>query len=319
MVTARRFWTTAGTLALLGLTACTEPVVPPGTPQERPDTPSAPPPPSEQPPSAESEQLALYYGRLQEDLLAQGLLRGDGGGPDTPFTDNILARNFVRIALFDEYVTDGDFLRPQATLSKLRRWDNPVRIGVEFGASVSPDQREADLTSVGNYATRLARVTDHPIRLSNANPNFHVMVLSEDDRPDFADRIREIVPGIATSSLNAMINLPRDQLCIVVAFSQGDSSSYSKAIAIVRAEHPPLLRLSCFHEELAQGLGLANDSPQARPSIFNDDEEFGLLTTHDEFLLRILYDPRLSAGMMPAEAAPIARQIARELLAPTPS
>ena len=247
------------------------------------------------------------------------MLRTGGGGPDTPFTDTILARNFVRIALFDEYVTDGDFLRPQATISNLRRWTQPVRFGVEFGASVSPDQQTRDRASVMGYADRLARITKHPISVNNTNPNFHVLILSEDDRATASDRIRQLVPGIGTASLNAMINLPRDQLCIVVAFSEGENAGYSKAVSIIRAEHPALLRLSCIHEELAQGLGLANDSPQARPSIFNDDEEFGLLTTHDEFLLQMLYDPRLRAGMMPAEAAPIARTIARELLAATPS
>jgi hypothetical protein len=83
---------------------------------------------------------------------------------------------------------------------------------------------------------------------------------------------------------------------------------------VIRAEHPDLLRLSCLHEEVAQGLGLANDSPTARPSIFNDDEEFALLTRHDELLLRILYDARLRPGMQSREAAPIARAIAEELV-----
>jgi len=304
-------------LALSGLAACTEPVV--QIPSLRPEARIVPPVQDVPTPSLESENLAIHYKSLQEKLLAQDLLRTDGGGVDTPFTDTILARNFVRIALFDEYVTDGDLLRPQATLSNLRRWDQPVRFGLEFGASVPPDQREKDKLAVSDYAARLARVTGHPMRMSAFNPNFYVLMLSEDDRPDFADRIREIVPGIGTSTLNAMINLPRDQLCIVVAFSRDEGSSYSEAIAIIRAEHPPLLRLSCIHEELAQGLGLANDSPKARPSIFNDDEEFGLLTTHDELLLKMLYDPRFTAGMMPAEAAPIARTIARELLTPTPS
>ena len=59
---------------------------------------------------------------------------------------------------------------------------------------------------------------------------------------------------------------------------------------------------------------LTLDSPAARPSIFNDDEEFGLLTTHDELLLQMLYDPRLTPGMTAAEAAPIARVIAREYM-----
>ena len=86
-----------------------------------------------------------------------------------------------------------------------------------------------------------------------------------------------------------------------------------QAVALIRAEHPPLLRSACIHEELAQGMGLANDSPQARPSIFNDDEEFGLLTRHDELLLEMLYDPRLRTGMTLEEAEPVVRTIAREL------
>jgi hypothetical protein len=88
---------------------------------------------------------------------------------------------------------------------------------------------------------------------------------------------------------------------------------------LIRGEHPDLMRLACIHEELAQGLGLANDSPRARPSIFNDDEEFGLLTSHDELLLKMLYDGRLETGMAAAEAAPIARVIARELMNSGPS
>ena len=58
-------------------------------------------------PSQVSKDLATYYLRLQNDLLSQGLLRGDGGGPDTPYSDAQLARNFVRIALFNEYRDDS--------------------------------------------------------------------------------------------------------------------------------------------------------------------------------------------------------------------
>ena len=60
-------------------------------------------------------------------------------------------------------------------------------------------------------------------------------------------------------------------------------------------------------------MGLPNDNDSVRPSLFNDDEEFALLTRHDEMLLKILYDPRLSPGMIPGEAMPIVRTIAREL------
>lgn len=305
----------SGFLGLILLAACDTPqVVLPPTPTIPPPAVTAPDEPRATA-SEKSQALAIYYRRLQNDLLTQGLLRGDGGGPDTPFTDTLLARNFVRIALFDEYVTDGDVLRAQVTLSQLRRWDTPVRMTTEFGQSVPRDQQIRDQNTISSYANRLSRVSGLSITKDDANPNFYVLVLNEDDRLGYRERLRDIVPGIAESSLRAMTQLPRDQLCIVVAFSDGSSASYSKAVAIIRAEHPDLLRTSCFHEELAQGLGLANDSPQARPSIFNDDEEFGLLTRHDELLLEMLYDPRFRTGMSAAEAAPIARDIARELLA----
>jgi hypothetical protein len=286
--------------------AVTRPVMHTPLPAATPD--SAPPI------SAESAALEVYYQRLQNDLVTQGLLRGDGGGLDTPFTDTMLARNFIRIALFDEYVSDGDFLRAQATESRLRRWDQPVRMSVEFGPSVTAERRARDRSSVAAYAARLSRVSGAPISMTDNNANYHVLFLSEDDRAGYETRLRELVPGIGVSSLRAIMNLPRDQLCIVVAFSEGGTASYAKAVAVIRAEHPDLLTTSCIHEELSQGLGLANDSPQARPSIFNDDEEFGLLTRHDELLLKMLYDKRFKTGMSAAEADPIAQIIASELV-----
>ena len=300
-------------LALAFVASCDE-VIPP-TPDPPPVIEDDVVPPAVIPPRSEaSEALALHYRRLQNDLLAQGLLRGDGGGPDTPFTDTMLSRNFIRIALFDEYRVEGDILRAEATLSRLRRWNGPINMTVEFGATVPEAQRQRDRTSVSAYATRLSRLTGVPIRQTTEGANYHVLILNEDDRLGYEARLRELVPGIADSSVRAFMDPGRDTLCLVIAFSDAGAPTYSKAVALIRGEHPDLLRLACIHEELAQGLGLANDSPQARPSIFNDDEEFGLLTTHDELLLQMLYDPRLRPGMSAAEAAPIARDIARELI-----
>ena len=45
------------------------------------------------------------------------------------------------------------------------------------------------------------------------------------------------------------------------------------------------------------------------PSIFNDDQEFAVVTEHDEMLLKLLYDQRLRTGMSAEEAMPIAHQI----------
>lgn len=257
--------------------------------------------------------LARYYANVQSDLLTQGLLRTDGGGPDTPFDAEMLIRNFERLAFFDEYERGRGLTSSGNTPGFLRRWTEPVRMEVDFGASVTAGQRAIDRNTVAGYAARLARVTGHPISVGSG-ANFHIMVLGEDDREAALPRIQKLVPNINPASLSIIRNIPRSIHCLVIAFSDAQNDHiYRKAIAIVRAEHPDLLRKSCIHEELAQGLGLANDSPQARPSIFNDDDEFALLTTQDEMLLRMLYDRRLSPGMSPETARPIIRRIAAEL------
>ena len=81
------------------------------------------------------------------------------------------------------------------------------------------------------------------------------------------------------------------------------------AIIYIRSEIPESLLDACVEEELAQVLGIMNDDASARPSIFNDDQEFAMMTDHDATLLRILYDPALRPGMSMVEAMPIVHRI----------
>ena len=282
---------------------------PPPAPPEPPAAPATSPPPGPR-----GDELVVettrYYAGLQRSLLARGLLRTDGGGPDTPFDARDLTANFVQIALFDEYDAAG---RQSAAPSSLRRFEGPVSLGLTFGARVPEARRTLATTELESYARRLSAATRHPVAIG-PSPNFHVLVLTEPDRRAAEPLLRRLVPGISGSAVRTVTQMPRTVNCLVLAFTPSGSASYTQAVAVIRAEHPDLLFRGCIHEEVAQGLGLANDSPAARPSIFNDDEEFGLLTRHDELLLRILYDPRLRPGMREAEATPVVRRIAVELL-----
>ncbi|AJE46217.1 DUF2927 domain-containing protein [Celeribacter indicus] len=311
---ARAGQTLAGVALCLALSACA-PKAPGIPPQTRPPTKAALPAPRPDPTvrSEESRLLEVYYARVQRDLLSNNLLRTDGGGPDAPFFARQLAANFDAIALHDEYTLVNGRYVAQAVPSNLHRWDVPVRIGLEFGPSVPEDRRQTDRRTLSSLIAQLARASGHQISLS-ARPNFHVLVLSEDERRAIGPRLAELIPGLGADTIRSIEDMPRSSYCLVIASDPKDDGAYRNAVAIIRAEHPDLLRQSCFHEELAQGLGLANDSPRARPSIFNDDEEFALLTRHDELLLRILYDPRLAPGMTPDIARPIATEIAYELM-----
>lgn len=296
--------------ALAALSGCVETTT---QPPARPTTPVVAPPSVE--PSEASLAFARYYAGVQQRLLTQGLLRTDGGGPDTPIIARNLVANFERIALFDEYTLSGGRFVAQQTAAALRRWERPVRLQAHFGASVPQEVRDQDRATLARYADRLAGATGHPIRAVGSGGNFHVLYLNRDEQLAAAPLLREIMPGIGEDTVREITTLPRHEFCAVYSISNAsDPYVYVAAIAFIRTEHPDLQRRSCVHEEVAQGLGLPNDSPTARPSIFNDDEEFALLTTHDEMLLTMLYDPRLSPGMTAEEARPILQQLAQGLV-----
>jgi hypothetical protein len=300
-------------LTLAACTAGLAPVEPVLKPLARPDTGRNAPRPVDvaRPTSEASAQLRSYLNQVQGAQLSQGLLRRDGGGSDTPFTNTMLARNFEQIALYNEY--DSTF-SARGGPSPLRRWEAPVRMDLIFGDGVPPSQRNTDSANIRDYATRLGRVTGHPVSMSK-RANFIVIIAGEDDRGEALAQAAARLPGVSEASLAPLRNLRNDTYCVVAAYASGTGSNvYTTALAVIRAENPSLLRLSCIHEELAQGMGLANDSPGARPSIFNDDDEFALLTRHDELLLQMLYDPRLSPGMTADEARGTIQTIAAELV-----
>jgi hypothetical protein len=267
--------------------------------------------------SAASREVAAYYEALQRQLLSRGLMRTDTGEDDVPLTAHILASNFDAIALNVEYIDIGGELIAHSEPTTLYRWDVPVRIGVEFGDSIPARQRAHDLETVADLVPRLAQATRHTITQtqdSTEPTNFHVLILNEEERQAIGPRLNELIPGIGATTIRAVENMPRTSYCAVIASDPADDGARRTAVAVIRGEHPDLLRRLCLHEEITQGLGLVNDSPHARPSIFNDDEEFALLTKHDELLLRLLYDERLRPGMSPEIARHISTQIAQELL-----
>lgn len=303
----------ATALSACVLTTDNAPEVSATVPQSRPTAPP-PAPAVTVRHSPGSRALATYYQRVQSDLLTQGLLRTDGGGPDTPFDAETLTRDFDAIALANEYVRGEGFKVANGASEPVKKWLQPVRVSAEFGRSVPAAQQAQDRKALEHYVQRLSRITNHDMAVTDNDPNFVVLFVGEDDRAQIKPRIKSLVPNVNTASLRIFDTMPRAIHCLVIAFSKNAGGyEYGNAIALIRAEHPDLLRLSCIHEEVAQGMGLGNDSPRARPSIFNDDDEFALLTTHDEMLLKILYDPRLTPGMDAQDARPIVREIATRL------
>lgn len=303
----------AGLLSLVTLSACTF-----GGSR---NLPSDVPPPS---PRGEdeagltdgSEMLTQIYAEVEGQLTASGRMRREVAPADAPYSVDDLVRNFERVALYDEYVdVGGQFLRSE-TPAYLRRWEDPVRVAVMTGPSVVPEESARDRANVAAFTNRLARLTGLDMKLTEGpGANFLVLFMNNEERLAFADQVSARFPSFAPAVTGAIADSALDTFCTAYAFSDPDDvARYSAVMILIRAEHPPLTRLSCVHEEMAQAMGLPNDSPEARPSLFNDSLEFALLTEHDEILLRMLYDPRLEPGMTAEEARPLLPDIARDAI-----
>lgn len=255
---------------------------------------------------------AEYFDDLQLKLRATGKLRTVAVAEDAPYGAGDLAQNFERVALHMESDVTVPGSENNWVARPLRRWVRPIRYGV-FGSAAT----EQDRAEIGKLMDRISSLTGLEIAETDTDVNFFVLITTPDERDEFAVQIAEINASVA-ETFDVWRRSPTLICFGSILLTRENRGQIVGAIVSIGSETRNLMRQACIHEEIAQSMGLTNDHPEVRPSIFNDDEEFALLTEHDEKLMRILYDPRLSPGMSTAEAMPIVRGIAREMVPGAP-
>lgn len=247
------------------------------------------------------------YARTLAAYRAAGMMRTETAPADAPFGDEDLIRNFERIAFNMEFAP-GASLVARSTPVDLVKWRGPVRWKLT-GDGAAPRDREAYRALIA----RLETLTGLDFQEVEDDPDVFILIAGPGLRRAFLDQLR--LAG-AEGRIQIIEEWARNDLypCVGQVGRLPQRGGWkNKATIVIKAETKGLLRESCIHEELVQTLGLLNDDAEARPSIFNDDQEFALLTAHDELLLRILYDPRLRAGMSAEEGMPIVREIVAEI------
>jgi hypothetical protein len=244
-----------------------------------------------------------YYEALVAKLRTEGKMRAETAPQDAPFDAADLVRNFERIALHHEARITRPGSEGNWEQNPLQRWAGPLNYRLS-GKAVTPQDR----AEVASLMGRIAGLTGLEITESESEWNFLILITTPEEHEDFSAALAQRLPA-TVKTFDLWRTSPR-LICVAHnLFSGEDHNSIVTALVSIGSETGGLLRRACLHEEIVQALGLANDHPDVRPSIFNDDGEFALLTEHDEHLLRILYDPRLEPGMTAGEAMPIVRRI----------
>lgn len=254
-----------------------------------------------------------------------GRLRAERAPVDAPLSPDLISVNFRRIAFDLEADPLGNGEQSAADAPPIiRKWRAPILYSL-----LSTDTDESVIApKVGAFAKRLRDVTGHTIKPldeeQDGDGSLRLMIVYGSDAmmalmskpsniygPDWSQSEKAVATWIA-ESISEWRFAPSPCGGFVLVDQDGKGNSTGEilvALVLIRKEVPDLLLRACIEEELAQVMGTMNDHDQVRPSVFNDDQEFALLTDHDMALLRLLYDPRIEPGMSPDVAMPIIRQI----------
>ena len=247
---------------------------------------------------------AHYWRQYAWIAQDEGLLRTDRNPADAPFSNEDLVRN-IGVIMFqaEEHnkLTGRQFPGREVPL---HRMEGDVRFMI--GAGASPQDR----TWVNGFVQRMRELTGLTIRESNNAPQIRIEFLDHDarlalgqelagsDRWDFAgDTLLRGMPGL---------------VCVAFETRKRDEKN-SSFLIVIRSELEGIMRRACIEEEVGQAFGPNADFEAARPSIFNDDDEFALFTEHDALMFKVIYDIRLLSGQSRAQAMPVIRQIVEDL------
>jgi hypothetical protein len=207
------------------------------------------------------------------------------------FTDTEIADGFFKIAFGAEFQVAG-------RVDRIRKYDGPVRVLVEGRAK--PDRRRQVTEVVADIA---AHVDHLDIAVTDDANSANMLVTLVHDR-DLASTIRKFFGRDRARQIERSL---KPQCLSGFAKDEEYRIVHSDVILVVDAGE--FIFFDCVYEEVLQALGPINDDPSVPWSMFNDDVQMGFFGVYDQYLLNILYDPRIRPGMTRDEARAVLQEV----------
>ena len=96
-------------------------------------------------------------------------------------------------------------------------------------------------------------------------------------------------------------------------FRKDENYRILKSDVLIAVDAGDFIFYDCIYEELLQALGPINDDDSVPWTMFNDDVQKGFFDIYDQYLLNILYHPRIRAGMTNDEVRALLPEILPEI------
>jgi hypothetical protein len=194
------------------------------------------------------------------------------------FTDSEIVEGFLKIAFGAEYHLAG-------RVDRIRKYDGPVRVF----ADGSRADRKAQLAKI--VADIAARVQHLDIAMAGSLEDANVQVKLVRDRD-----LQRTITTFYGSDRAKEIRSSLDPQCLS-GFRKNEKFEIEHSDVILTVDNGDFVFFDCAYEELLQSLGPINDTASVPWTMFNDNVSMGYFDVYDQYLLNLLYDPRIKPGM----------------------
>jgi Protein of unknown function (DUF2927) len=209
------------------------------------------------------------------------------------FTDSEIIDGFFKTAFGAEFHLAG-------RVDRIRKYDAPVRV---FADGVNRPDRQAQLAKI--VADIARRIQHLDIAMADSSDDANVTVKLVRDRDLF-----RTITSFYGSERAREISTSLDPQCLS-GFRKNDKYEIEHSDVILTVDNGDFIFFDCGYEELLQSLGPINDTSSIPWTMFNDNVSMGFFDIYDQYILNVLYDPRIKVGMTNAEV----REVLPEVLA----
>ena len=206
------------------------------------------------------------------------------------FTDSEIIDGFLKTAFGAEYHLAG-------RVDRIRKYHTPVRV---FADSNRSDRK----TQLSKIVADIAKRVQHlDIAMADSSDAANVLVKMVRDR-DLNRTISTFYGGERARAIRGSL----DPQCLS-GFRKNENFEIEHSDVILTVDNGDFIFMDCAYEELLQSLGPINDTATVPWTMFNDAVSMGFFDVYDQYILNVLYDPRIKAGMTVAEVKQVLPEV----------
>ena len=212
------------------------------------------------------------------------------------FSDAEILEGFFKTAFGAEYHLAG-------RVDRIRKFAAPVRVYAEGPRADRKAQLATVVADIGAHIAHLDIAMADSLEAANVAVT---LVRDRDlDRTIAKTYGRERARDIKTSL---------DPQCLS-GFRKNEHYEIQHSDVILTVDASDFVFFDCAYEELLQSLGPINDTSSVPWTMFNDKVSMGFFDVFDQFILNILYDPRIKPGMTVEEVKAVLPEVLSDVRA----